>query len=310
MYSFRWNLFGFPETERKSKLEKVCTINISSSEKVLCSSKRQRFIGSVSGLCKVFDQSFYLSSSRSAKTTERDQSGSLESEELSGGSRRRQQSDDAVEATHRLRKKGERQEARVSKRETALRAQERKREDGLASDPEGEAWRSCEGSKRSDRNIPVMTFRFHRGNDKLANISCDFSVSVEIAIVLLEEFFPEKYSSRRSVIQKTLANIQSYHKESTSSSDENNNNNNDLSNVHVGIGCDSCGVYPIIGDRYSCKDCKEEVGYDLCKDCYETTSRVSGRFNQQHTSDHRLELDEVNESESEEDSDENEEGPV
>lgn len=69
-------------------------------------------------------------------------------------------------------------------------------------------------------------------------------------------------------------------------------------------------MYPIIGDRYSCKDCKEEVGDDLCKDCYETTSRVSGRFNQQHTSDHRLELDEVNESESEEDSDENEEGPV
>uniref|UniRef100_UPI003CE5C9C1 W-degron,E3 ubiquitin-protein ligase PRT1 n=1 Tax=Arabidopsis thaliana TaxID=3702 RepID=UPI003CE5C9C1 len=62
------------------------------------------------------------------------------------------------------------------------------------------------------------------------------------------------------------------------------------SNVHFGAGCDSCGVYPIIGDRYRCKDCKEEIGYDLCKDCYETPSKVPGRFNQQHTPDHRLEL--------------------
>ncbi|XP_056866274.1 E3 ubiquitin-protein ligase PRT1-like isoform X2 [Raphanus sativus] len=131
----------------------------------------------------------------------------------------------------------------------------------------------------------------------------------------LEENFPEEYTSRESGIQKTLGNFQSYRKEGTSSSDENNNNDlpwwaSPASNVHVGTGCDSCGVFPIIGDRYSCKDCKEEVGYDLCKDCYMTPSKVSGRFNQQHTSDHRLELTEVNESESEEDSDENEEGPV
>lgn len=52
-------------------------------------------------------------------------------------------------------------------------------------------------------------------------------------------------------------------------------------------------VYPIIGDRYRCKDCKEEIGYDLCKECYETPSKVSGRFNQQHTPDHRLERAEV-----------------
>ena len=31
------------------------------------------------------------------------------------------------------------------------------------------------------------------------------------------------------------------------------------------------------------------MGYDLCKDCYETPSKVPGRFNQQHTPDHRFE---------------------
>ncbi|CAL9222260.1 unnamed protein product [Arabidopsis halleri] len=116
---------------------------------------------------------------------------------------------------------------------------------------------------------------------------------------LLEENFPEEYKSRTSGIQKRLAhnskgNFQSHLKEGPSLS---NDNNDDLpwlanpgSNVHFGAGCDSCGVYPIIGDRYRCKDCKEEIGYDLCKDCYETPSKVPGRFNQQHTPDHRLEL--------------------
>ncbi|CAH8385271.1 unnamed protein product [Eruca vesicaria subsp. sativa] len=114
---------------------------------------------------------------------------------------------------------------------------------------------------------------------------------------LLEENFPDEYNSRTSGIQKTLAhdsigNFQNYHKEATSSSDNNNNGlprwANPACNVHIGVGCDSCGVYPIIGERYRCKDCKEKMGYDLCKDCYETPSKVPGRFNQQHTPDHRF----------------------
>ncbi|XP_013622701.1 PREDICTED: E3 ubiquitin-protein ligase PRT1-like [Brassica oleracea var. oleracea] len=119
---------------------------------------------------------------------------------------------------------------------------------------------------------------------------------------LLEENYPEEYNSRRSGIQKSIAhtskrNIQSSHKEGPSLSGENNNDlpwwANPASNVHIGAGCDCCGVYPIIGDRYRCKDCKEEIGYDLCKDCYETPSKVPGRFNQQHTPEHRLELAQV-----------------
>ncbi|GFY99500.1 proteolysis 1 [Actinidia rufa] len=59
---------------------------------------------------------------------------------------------------------------------------------------------------------------------------------------------------------------------------------------HIGVGCDSCGMFPIIGDRYRCKDCKEAIGFDLCGDCYNTRSKLPGRFNQQHTSDHKLVL--------------------
>jgi hypothetical protein len=91
--------------------------------------------------------------------------------------------------------------------------------------------------------------------------------------------------------------------------------------VHLGVGCDECGEYPILNDRYKCLDCPEECGYDLCGTCYknntmkrrrdggtggggtsrggDTTSATTapapadvavGRFNQQHQPDHRMEL--------------------
>ncbi|KAL7209627.1 hypothetical protein ACSBR1_031227 [Camellia fascicularis] len=60
--------------------------------------------------------------------------------------------------------------------------------------------------------------------------------------------------------------------------------------VHFGVGCDYCGVFPIIGERYKCKDCKERIGFDLCEGCYNSSSKLPGRFNQQHTPDHKLEI--------------------
>ncbi|KAF8945745.1 ZZ-type zinc finger-containing protein 3 [Haplosporangium gracile] len=37
---------------------------------------------------------------------------------------------------------------------------------------------------------------------------------------------------------------------------------------HIGFSCDSCGVDPILGIRYSCIDCEELGGTDLCGPCY------------------------------------------
>lgn len=62
------------------------------------------------------------------------------------------------------------------------------------------------------------------------------------------------------------------------------------SKVHFGVGCDCCGMYPLIGDRYRCKDCFEEIGFDLCGDCYKSSSNLPGRFNQQHKPDHKFEV--------------------
>lgn len=49
-------------------------------------------------------------------------------------------------------------------------------------------------------------------------------------------------------------------------------------------------MYPIIGNRYRCKDCVEAIGFDLCGDCYNTRSKLPGRFNQQHTPEHSFEV--------------------
>lgn len=49
-------------------------------------------------------------------------------------------------------------------------------------------------------------------------------------------------------------------------------------------------ILPIVGDRYRCKDCVEKIGFDLCGDCYNTQSKLPGRFNQQHTPDHKFDI--------------------
>ncbi|PWA93063.1 Zinc finger, RING/FYVE/PHD-type [Artemisia annua] len=62
------------------------------------------------------------------------------------------------------------------------------------------------------------------------------------------------------------------------------------SKYHDGVGCDMCGMYPIIRERYMCKYSTEKCGYDLCGDCYNAGSSLPGRFKQKHTSTHHLEL--------------------
>lgn len=73
--------------------------------------------------------------------------------------------------------------------------------------------------------------------------------------------------------------------------------------VHFGVGCDGCGIYPIVGRRYKCLDCSEEVGFDLCGDCHDdgvhkrdvassdnnNAAAGTGRFNQRHLPGHRME---------------------
>ena len=62
--------------------------------------------------------------------------------------------------------------------------------------------------------------------------------------------------------------------------------------THFGRGCDGCGMYPVLGRCYCCEDCSEEIGYDLCGQCFDQEihrrAAPSGRFNQQHRPEHVL----------------------
>ncbi|KAJ1280026.1 hypothetical protein BS78_04G200700 [Paspalum vaginatum] len=110
----------------------------------------------------------------------------------------------------------------------------------------------------------------------------------------LEEYFPAEYVSRGQKVQFKKGQCNREGSSSGTSCTKGSNrtqHDEDLANIHIGVGCDSCGAYPIRGKRYKCQDCTELIGFDLCDACYNSSSKLPGRFNQQHTPDHRMELD-------------------
>ena len=59
--------------------------------------------------------------------------------------------------------------------------------------------------------------------------------------------------------------------------------------VHFGVGCDTCGAFPILGRRFKCADCPEAIGFDVCGDCVAAgAGGGAGRFGQAHRADHAL----------------------
>ncbi|XP_057534826.1 E3 ubiquitin-protein ligase PRT1 [Amaranthus tricolor] len=115
---------------------------------------------------------------------------------------------------------------------------------------------------------------------------------------IIEERFPKEYATRRGSTEQKQSHFQQKNPSNSAkrvpfipsrrSEDFIPWWNEHASKVHVGVGCDCCGMYPIVGDRYRCQDCVEHIGFDLCGDCYNSRSKRPGRFNQQHTSDHRF----------------------
>ncbi|GLU07913.1 hypothetical protein SLE2022_248520 [Rubroshorea leprosula] len=114
----------------------------------------------------------------------------------------------------------------------------------------------------------------------------------------LKEKFPNEYELRRGAVQQKQVLLKN--ESTTTCSPEASNQDifsssmpsGDLpfTNIHSGAGCDSCGMCPIVGDRFRCIDCVERIGFDLCGDCHKSRPKLPGRFNQQHTPEHRFEL--------------------
>lgn len=104
------------------------------------------------------------------------------------------------------------------------------------------------------------------------------SDTVEAAI---REMFPKEYSqrakdaptARNQVSTKLQATEEDY--------------------VHIALGCDGCGMHPIIGNAYEDVDCPDWVCFHVCEACYKLNFHkrvLSGRFNQVHMPDHRMVL--------------------
>ncbi|XP_057783628.1 E3 ubiquitin-protein ligase PRT1 [Salvia miltiorrhiza] len=108
----------------------------------------------------------------------------------------------------------------------------------------------------------------------------------------LEEYFPKEYSARKEYLAHCHR-----HSPSGSSAEKQEQTgkasfgpSGRRANFHPGVGCDFCGMCPIIGVRYKCKDCVETIGFDLCENCFKISSKLPGRFNQQHTMEHKFEV--------------------
>ncbi|XP_047336194.1 LOW QUALITY PROTEIN: E3 ubiquitin-protein ligase PRT1-like [Impatiens glandulifera] len=120
----------------------------------------------------------------------------------------------------------------------------------------------------------------------------------------LVEHFPKEYETRKHAVLLKQAQMQ--HENPVTCSTTPVENGVQLSSpkeenlqpcwgdkgahLHTGVGCDICGMFPIVGDRYRCMDCKKEIGFDLCGQCFNSHSKVPGHFNQQHTPEHKFEL--------------------
>ncbi|CAN0915450.1 E3 ubiquitin-protein ligase PRT1 [Linum grandiflorum] len=111
--------------------------------------------------------------------------------------------------------------------------------------------------------------------------------------LFLEERFPKEYKYRRETAQPAHVMTESPTAGLGESSKEGvaplPTEEQLLSKIHKGVGCDACGMCPIIGERYRCIDCLEKIGFDLCGECYNSRSKLPGRFNQQHTEEHKFE---------------------
>ncbi|KMZ65887.1 E3 ubiquitin-protein ligase PRT1 [Zostera marina] len=147
---------------------------------------------------------------------------------------------------------------------------------------------SCMVTLTNDKLKCHVCESIHPGNFPKVCLDLDY---------FLKKKFPQDYYHRKELFQSTKVRQDQYLNQSSCTSavvGENSKIEEDLiqmQNLHPCVGCDTCGMIPIIGKRYKCKDCKESIGFDMCEVCYNSSSKRQGRFNQRHTPDHVLLLE-------------------
>jgi len=100
---------------------------------------------------------------------------------------------------------------------------------------------------------------------------------------MIRDKFPKEYSQRASELAK--AGIMTKKRESKPLDFD------PQSYIHMGLGCDGCGIWPIRGRAWTSTQCPESVGFHLCEDCYTygyNKRVITGRFNQSHMPNHKM----------------------
>jgi len=100
---------------------------------------------------------------------------------------------------------------------------------------------------------------------------------------MIRDKFPKEYSQRANELAKQ--GIMAKKIESTPYTPD------PTEYVHLGIGCDGCGIWPVRGTAWEDANCPESIGFHLCNPCYQLGYHrrvITGRFNQTHMPKHKM----------------------
>jgi len=102
---------------------------------------------------------------------------------------------------------------------------------------------------------------------------------------MIKAKFPKEYAQRANELAKQ--GVQTTGKYATGTY----NQFEPDSYIFWGIGCDGCGLWPIVGKAWYDADCPDKVGFHLCDPCYKFGYHrrvITGKFNQNHMPKHTM----------------------
>lgn len=137
------------------------------------------------------------------------------------------------------------------------------------------------GSIVSAHNIPEAGFR--KDPDRLVACALHYQKPKKSATLeaMIKDRFPRDYADRGREVPPAP----------TFTDEDRMIKHDPDAEVHIGVGCDGCGIWPIRGPAWVDEDCPENVGFQLCNACYELGYHrrvLTGRFNQTHKPNNRM----------------------
>ncbi|EGG18152.1 myb domain-containing protein [Cavenderia fasciculata] len=87
-------------------------------------------------------------------------------------------------------------------------------------------------------------------------------------------------TKKKSSSSSSKSSSSSSSSSSSTSTTKNNNNSHRQSIIHEGYKCDGCDQEPIVGYRYKCEECIEDI--DLCQSCHDSYEKIGSHKSSHH----------------------------